>query len=77
MKYNYLLSDQGIAENTLLIFTSDNGCSPEADFEILEEKGHDPSYIFRGHKADIYEGGHRVPFVARWGKGISKGQGSD
>ncbi|TMM58035.1 arylsulfatase [Maribacter algarum] len=60
------LEEQGLDENTLLIFTSDNGCSPEANFELLEEKGHDPSGIFRGHKADIYEGGHRVPFLMKW-----------
>ena len=56
----------GIAQNTLFIVTADNGCSPRARFEELAEFGHDPSYVFRGHKADIFEGGHRVPFVARW-----------
>ncbi|OIQ38409.1 MAG: arylsulfatase [Bacteroidetes bacterium MedPE-SWsnd-G1] len=60
------LQDLGIEENTLIVFTSDNGCSPQADFKILEEKGHDPSGIYRGHKADIYEGGHRVPFIVKW-----------
>lgn len=60
------LDEKGIAENTLVIFATDNGCSPQADFEQLATKGHDPSYIFRGHKSDIYEGGHRVPFVVRW-----------
>lgn len=63
-----------IEENTLVIFTSDNGCSPQADFEVLESLGHHPSYIFRGHKADIYEGGHRVPFIAKWPEKIRKGQ---
>ncbi len=53
-------------KNTLVIFTSDNGCSPEANFELLKSKGHDPSAGYRGHKADIYEGGHRVPLVVRW-----------
>ncbi len=57
---------QGITENTMIIFTSDNGCSPQADFEVLAEKGHHPSYIYRGHKADIYEGGHRIPFIVKW-----------
>jgi len=52
-------------DNTLFIFTSDNGCSPMANFVHLEKQGHDPSYIFRGHKADIFEGGHRIPFIAR------------
>jgi len=68
-----LLEEEGISDNTLVIFTSDNGCSPQADFEILGEKGHDPSAIYRGHKADIFEGGHRVPFVVRWPSKISPG----
>lgn len=63
----------GQAEDTILIFTSDNGCSPEADFEELAMLGHKPSYIFRGHKADIYEGGHRVPFIIRWSGEIGAG----
>jgi arylsulfatase A-like enzyme len=65
-----------ISKNTLIIFTSDNGCSPEADFEELATFDHDPSFVFRGHKADIYEGGHRVPFVARWPGKISPGSSS-
>ena len=47
------LQEEGLEQNTLVIFTSDNGCSPQANFEILEEHGHDPSGIYRGHKADI------------------------
>jgi arylsulfatase A len=60
------LDDNGIADNTLIIFTTDNGCSPAANIAELEAAGHDQNYIYRGHKADIFEGGHRVPFVARW-----------
>jgi arylsulfatase A len=60
------IDDNGIAENTLIIFTTDNGCSPAAKIPELEAAGHDQNYIYRGHKADIFEGGHRVPFVARW-----------
>lgn len=67
-----VLKEQGISDNTLLIFTSDNGCSPKADFKELEAVDHDPSYLFRGHKADIYEGGHRVPFVVEWPAGALK-----
>lgn len=67
------LERNGLTENTLVIFTSDNGCSPEAKYKELEEKGHDPSYIYRGHKADIYEGGHRVPFFAKWPDQIKRG----
>ncbi len=62
------LKKEGIEDNTLVIFTSDNGCSPKANFEELAEVGHDPSGGYRGHKADIYEGGHRVPFVVHWPK---------
>ncbi len=61
-----VLDELGVAENTLVVFTSDNGCSPAANFEHLAEFGHHPSYVFRGYKADIYEGGHRIPFLARW-----------
>jgi len=67
----------GIEENTLLIFTSDNGCSPAAKIDELKEKEHYPSYIYRGHKADIFEGGHRVPFIAKWPEKIQKGIVSD
>lgn len=67
------IKEAGIEDNTIVIFTSDNGCSPQADFEILKAKNHNPSYIYRGHKADIYEGGHRVPFIVKWPKNIKKG----
>ena len=67
----------GLDENTLVIFTSDNGCSPQANFPLLAEHGHDPSGPFRGHKADIYEGGHRVPLLARWPAAIPPSQTSD
>jgi len=65
-KLNQLLEQLGISENTMVIFTSDNGCSPQAKFDVLGAKGHDPSGIYRGHKADIFEGGHRVPFIVKW-----------
>lgn len=71
------LKEAGVDENTIVFFTSDNGCSPEANFEKLAEHGHDPSYIYRGHKADLFEGGHRVPLLVRWPKGIEAGQTSD
>lgn len=71
------LKRNGIEDNTLVIFTSDNGCSPEANFRELGKLGHDPSYIFRGHKADIFEGGHRVPFIAQWPDVIKSGTKND
>lgn len=71
------LDRHGLTDNTLVILTSDNGCSPQAKFEELLPKGHNPSYTFRGHKADIYEGGHRVPFVVRWPARVKAGTTSD
>lgn len=68
------LEQQGVADNTILVFTSDNGCSNQADYEQLATKGHDPSYVFRGHKADIFEGGHRVPYVVRWPEHVKPGK---
>lgn len=56
----------GIAENTLVIITSDNGMAHYAGSAELEAKGHYPSGEFRGYKADAWDGGHHVPFFARW-----------
>jgi len=60
------LLDSGIDQNTLVVFTADNGCSPAAGIPALIEKGHTPNAQWRGHKADVFEGGHRVPFIVRW-----------
>ena len=76
------IDQAGVGENTLLIVTADNGCSPAAASRAgrntlnLTFNGAQPaspqadrhyaSAQYRGHKADIFEGGHRVPFIARW-----------
>jgi arylsulfatase A len=71
------LKRAGADEDTILVFSADNGCSPMADFAELAACGHNPSYVFRGHKADIYEGGHRIPLLVRWPNGIRAGSSSD
>ena len=63
----------GIAKNTLVIATSDNGCSPAAGTGKLEAQGHFASAQYRGYKADIWDGGHRVPFLARWPDRVQAG----
>jgi arylsulfatase A-like enzyme len=71
------LERNGLANDTLVIATSDNGCSPEADFAELRKKGHDPSYVFRGMKSDIWDGGHHIPFIARWPGKVAAGTKSE
>ena len=71
------LAAKGISDNTLLIVTSDNGCSKRADFKTLEEHGHFASAQFRGSKSDIWDGGHRVPFLVKWPKVIAAGSTTD
>ncbi|MBX2852663.1 MAG: arylsulfatase [Phycisphaeraceae bacterium] len=66
-----------LTDNTLVIFTADNGCAPPAKVEELRQKGHDPMAGLRGHKADVWEGGHRVPFVVRWPGVVEPGAETD
>lgn len=66
------LKKQGVYENTVFIFTSDNG-------GLLVDKntrksGHQVSDIYRGAKNQPYEGGHRVPFIVTWPNGVKKNQ---
>ena len=63
------LKQAGIDDNTMIVYTSDNG--PENSWkQRIDDFGHHSNAIYRGGKRDIYEGGHRVPFFVRWPNGI-------
>jgi len=70
------LEKNGLADNTLVIFTADNGPEDIA-YERIRNHGHKSSGPLRGVKRDIWEGGHRVPFVVRWPGVIAPGQVND
>lgn len=96
------LEKSGEADNTVVIFTSDNGCAPyvgnttveeamdttfkswswnrqrheDMPVAAMEEKGHYPSGPLRGYKSDVWEGGHRVPFIVRWPGKVKPGSTS-
>lgn len=67
------LEQSGNADDTLVIFTSDNGFASYVGAKDLEQRGHFPSGPLRGYKTDVYEGGHRVPFIVRWPKVVKSG----
>jgi len=71
------LDELNIADNTLVVFTADNGTSPKAGFPVMAKKGHHSSWIYRGMKGTNWEGGHRVPFVVRWPSAVKAGTVSD
>ena len=69
------VEEENIDENTLIIVTSDNGSDWRPS--DIDEFDHRANYIFKGRKADIYEAGHRIPFIARWYGVIPAGTKSD
>ena len=71
------LDSLGIADNTLLIFTSDNGAVIDDGYqdralELLN--GHTPMGIYRGGKYSLYEAGTRIPFIVRWPARVRPGE---
>lgn len=69
-----MVDELGIADNTIIVFTSDNGPHKEG--------GADPDYFdsngpFKGYKRDLYEGGIRVPMIVKWPKKIAEGSKTD
>lgn len=70
-----LLDALELADDTIVIVTSDNGSHwPAGD---IERWGHDGNLGYRGQKADVWEGGHRVPFLVRWPGRVPAGATSD
>jgi arylsulfatase A len=70
------LKENGFADNTLVIFTADNGAEHYA-YERIRKHGHRSSGPLRGLKRDLWEGGHRVPFIVRWPGVVKAGTVSD
>jgi len=71
------LEEQGVADNTLVIFASDNGCAHYIGAKEMEAQGHFPSGNYRGYKSDVWDGGHRIPCIARWPNVIRPGSNCD
>ncbi len=67
----------GVADNTLLIFSSDNGPETLTTVRMRTDHRHDPARPWRGMKRDNWEGGHRVPLIARWPGKIKPGGTTD
>ena len=71
------LDRYGVAEDTLVLFTSDNGCAPYIGVQQMEAQGHYPSGRYRGYKSDAWDGGHRIPCIVRWPGVVSPGSATD
>ncbi|MFW5831331.1 MAG: arylsulfatase [Prolixibacteraceae bacterium] len=69
------LNETGLDENTLVLFTSDNG--PMQEDNVGFTRFFDSNSFLRGGKRDLYDGGIRVPFIARWPGKIAEGKTSE
>lgn len=71
------LDELGIADNTLVMFSSDNGPEVTSVINMRKDHEHDGARPWRGMKRDNWEGGHRVPMIARWPGKIPAGSTTD
>jgi len=71
------LEQQGVADNTLVVFCSDNGPEVPTVIHMRGDHDHDGARPWRGVKRDGWEGGHRTPFIARWPGRVEAGAVSD
>jgi len=71
------LEDAGVADNTIVIFASDNGPEVGAVVNMRKDHDHDGARPWRGMKRDDWEGGHRTPFIVRWPGKVKAGSTTD
>jgi len=71
------LEKNAFADNTLVMFSSDNGPETTSVINMRKDYRHDGARPWRGMKRDQWEGGHRVPFIARWPGKIKPGSAAD
>ena len=71
------LDDLGIADETLVLFSSDNGPEVPTVYHMRHDHDHDGARPWRGVKRDNWEGGHRVPMIVRWPGKVAAGTTSD
>ena len=71
------LEQLGMADNTVVMFSSDNGPETTSVVHMRADYAHDGARPWRGVKRDQWEGGHRVPFIVRWPGNIAAGSTSD